>query len=111
MVSHTTHLQEAGVWALRVGCAAVVLQAAIGIIVSPQKTRLKFSGYTISNVVTNLIAIIGTPIALALFIDSVKMAMALSAACSVFYLAWAFLISVRLQHVLYKCSQSSSPRY
>jgi O-antigen/teichoic acid export membrane protein len=95
-----TGLVNAGMVALRVGCAIFVLQSVAGIVNTPQVVRLRWRQWTVITTAVNLLGTIGAPVALAVFGGGVTTVAVVNLAASVLLVAGNLLLAVRLQPAL-----------
>jgi O-antigen/teichoic acid export membrane protein len=93
-------LVNAGVVALRVGCAIFVLKSVTSIVNTPQAVRLRWRQWTVITTSVNLLGTAGAPIALAVFGHGITTVAVANLAASILMLAGNLLLAVRLQPAL-----------
>ena len=93
-------LLGAGMWALRLSCAAFVVGALAGTVNTTQEVRLRWRQYTLINLVSNLVGSVGVPLAIYLMSGGLVAAAAvglLASSLNLFGLSWD---GVRVQPAL-----------
>lgn len=93
-------LLDAGLVALRIGCAVLVLQSVAAIVNTPQAVRLQWRQWTVVTTVVNLLGTVAAPLALAVFRGGITTVAVVNLAASVLLVAGNFFLGVRLQPAL-----------
>jgi O-antigen/teichoic acid export membrane protein len=93
-------LLPSGVTALRIGCLVFAVQAASGVVNTPQLVRLRWRQWTLVSTAANLVLAIGTPVALVVLSGGVVTASAVCLAAAALALLGNGLLAARLQPAL-----------
>lgn len=101
LLESNLHLLEQGTVALRLGCAIVVVRALAEVVNTPQLARLRWRRFTVLNTGTNLMAIVGTPLALFVLGGGVVTAAGIGLVVAVVYALSMFHASAKVQPALW----------
>lgn len=108
LLVHDRQLLGQGTTAVRLGCATLVLSVLADIFNTPQLARLQWRRFTVLNTGANLLAIVGTPLALLSVGGGVTTAAAMAVIAAAVYALSMFRASTRVQPALWHPQVSMS---